>query len=124
MTNKLYFFLNLLFLFYSFTVLFVKLAGLEDSVNLRFLFFYGLSLLFLGIYAILWQQVIKKIPLVIAFSNKAIVIVWGMLWGVLFFNETVTIGKFLGIILVICGVILFSISKSEHKSNATPKQES
>ena len=46
--------------------------------------------------AIGWQQVIKRIPLTTAFANKAVTVVWGLVWGALFFREAVTPGKLLG----------------------------
>ena len=39
--------------------------------------------------AVIWQQVLKKIPLTIAYGCKGIIIVYGMLWGALFFSEKI-----------------------------------
>ena len=47
----------------------------------------------LFVYAVLWQQVLKSIPLSIASANKAVTIFWGMWWGFLFFNEEISIKK-------------------------------
>lgn len=70
----------------------------------------------MGIYAVGWQQIIKYLSLTTAFANKAVTIVWGIIWGILFFHETITVGKLLGAILVIVGVILFvSSDKGEDK---------
>lgn len=70
----------------------------------------------MGIYAVGWQQIIKYLSLTTAFTNKAVTIVWGIIWGILFFHETITVGKLLGAILVIVGVILFvSSDKGEDK---------
>ena len=41
----------------------------------------------LGIYAIGWQQVIKRMPLTTAYANKAVTLVWGLVWGLLLFHE-------------------------------------
>lgn len=65
-------------------------------------------LLVLLVYALGWQQVIKRIPLTLAFMNKAVTIVWGILWGFLLFGEQVNVGKVVGAILVIAGVVLFA----------------
>lgn len=68
--------------------------------------FYGFSLLILGVYAILWQQVIKKIPLNIAYANKAITLVWGMVWGAVIFKEHISIANLIGAAVVLAGVLL------------------
>ncbi|MEG0757474.1 MAG: hypothetical protein RR505_03640, partial [Raoultibacter sp.] len=60
------------------------------------------------IYALGWQQIIKRLPLTTAFSNKAATIVWGLIWGVMFFREEITFFKLLGACVVIVGVILYS----------------
>lgn len=65
-------------------------------------------ILLLGFYAIGWQQIIKRLPLTTAFANKAVTIVWGMIWGLLFFNEKITTGKVIGALLVMVGIILYS----------------
>ena len=40
-------------------------------------------------------------------------VVWGLVWGALFFHEAVTPGKLLGAALVIAGVILFERADGE-----------
>lgn len=83
-----------------------KLAGQHKFLSFWFIFFYGLVILNLGIYAIVWQQIIKKLPLNTAYSNKAVTIAWGMLWGFLFFHETIKWNMILGAAIVIIGVII------------------
>ena len=75
---------------------------------------YGGVLLSLGIYAIGWQQIIKRIPLTTAFANKAVTVVWGIVWGALFFHEQITIGKAVGALLVVFGVILYAKAGDDH----------
>ncbi len=62
----------------------------------------------LGTYAILWQQLIKKFELSIAYANKAMTLLWSLLWSVLFFDGTISIAKLLGIFLVIAGTIVLN----------------
>ena len=56
------------------------------------------------------KQILKKFSLTTAFINKAITIVWGMLWGVLFFKEQITVNMIIGAIIVFIGVSLVVIS--------------
>lgn len=87
-----------------------KFASQQKFLSFPFIALYGLMILNLGIYAILWQQVIKRMPLTTAFSNKAVSIIWGIIWGVLIFRETIKWNMILGAVIVMCGVILVVMS--------------
>ena len=102
--------LHLLMIVYSLSGVCSKLASQESFISMKFCLCYGGIILFLCVYAIGWQQIIKKLPLTTAFSNKAVTIAWGIVWGALFFNETVSFGKIFGALTVIVGVVLNSIA--------------
>lgn len=103
---KKYIYLNLLFFFYSLCSVFLKFASKEEFLSLNFIIFYGLAIVILGIYAILWQQILKHFSLTTAFLNKAITIVWGMIWGAILFKEKITITMIAGSLIVLSGLIL------------------
>lgn len=107
-SSKVMLLLHLLLILYSVSNVFSKLAAGEEFLSIRFFFDYFFVILFLGVYAIGWQQVIKRISLTAAFANKAVTVVWGLIFGVIFFQEQVTAGKLVGICFVVCGVILFA----------------
>lgn len=95
-------------LIYSVTSVFAKLAGLQMGAGswLPTLLFLGLEMLALVIYSVLWQQVLKRMPLSFAYSNKGICTLWTAVFGLVFFGETLTLGKALGILVVLIGVLL------------------
>lgn len=99
--------LQLLLLFYSLSSVLSKAAAQAGS-PWGFALFYGGVLLILCLYALGWQQCIKKLPLSTAYANKAMVIVWGMLWGTMLFHEPLHWGKPAGAALIIAGIVLFS----------------
>lgn len=101
--NK-YIWLHLLLFIFSFCAVFTKLAAQNEFLSVKFIIFYGISIFILGIYAILWQQILKKFKLTTAFFNKAITVVWGMIWGAIFFKEQITIKMIIGVIIVLIGV--------------------
>lgn len=103
---KIYIILHIMLFIFSFCGVFSKLAGNSKFLSFPFLIFYSISLLILFIYTILWQQILKKLPLITAFLNKSITIVWSMLWGVIFFKETITLKMIIGCIIVLFGVSL------------------
>lgn len=107
-TGKLKYFLvlHILVLFYSFSGVFSKIAAKQDFLSLKFILCYGGIVAILGIYAIVWQQVLKHINLTTAFCNKSAEMIWGILWGVLFFSEAIKWNMILGAVIVIIGVII------------------
>lgn len=109
MKRNLYVYLGLhiLLLVYSASTVFSKLASGYSFLSVGFLLCYGIVLLLLGVYAVFWQQIIKRLPLMTAYANKAVTVVWGIVWGAAVFHEKITWGKALGAVLVIAGVILY-----------------
>lgn len=100
---------------YSLSGVCSKMAAQQTFLSIKFCMYYGAVILLLGIYAIGWQQIIKRLPLTTAFANKAISVVWGIAWGVVFFRESVTPAKVVGAVLVVAGVIVFA--KTEDKNH-------
>lgn len=103
---KPYLLLHIILLFYSFGGICSKIASGKEFLSLEFCLFYGLVIFILGVYAILWQQVIKRIPLNIAYMNKAVMLVWGMIWGAVVFKEQITLANIIGAVIVLAGVLL------------------
>ncbi len=83
-----------------------KLAGGSEFPSIKFILFYGAEMCVLGIYAVLWQQIIKRVDLSVAYVNRSMAILWSMLWAMLFFGEIVTLQNIIGVILVIAGTII------------------
>lgn len=105
-------FLHIILFVYSMCGIASKMAGHYPVLSSKFLFFYGIVLAGLFVYALLWQQILKTLPVTLAYVNKAVTIIWGMLWGKLFFGESITWNKLLGATIIICGVY-FVISSEE-----------
>ena len=113
MKKKTYLLLHLLFLVYAASSVCGKLAAGEAFLSPRFLLCYGGMILLLGVYALGWQQAIKRLPLTVAYASKAVTVIWGLAAGLLFFGETLTPGKIAGAALVAAGVVLFAFSDGE-----------
>lgn len=105
-------FLQVIFFIYSFVGVFSKIASLESFMSVEFWFYYGISLVVLLLHTFLWQLTLKRFSLIIAFSCKSLVILWGIIWGRILFNEIVTINKIIGGAIVILG-ILFLVRENE-----------
>lgn len=48
-----------------------------------------------------------------AYANKAVTVLWGLIWGLLFFGETITLQKILGAVIIACGIVLVVRSDDE-----------
>lgn len=112
---KPYLLLHTLLIFYSLGGILSKTASGKPFLSLDFILLYGGMLLILGVYAICWQQLIKKIPLNVAYANKAVTLIWGMIWGAAVFKEQITLSNIIGAAVVLAGVILM-VSGGEKKN--------
>ncbi len=85
----------------------VSKSSIGNSLrSIKTLLYYGIVLMLLGLYAIIWQISIKKIPLYMAYMGKSISLILTLLWSNLFFNEVLKINNIIGALLVICGILL------------------
>lgn len=93
------------FLIYSISVLFSKFASMQQTTFL-FVMFYSISLVFLLIYAIGWQVVLKYSNLSIVYPLKVITLLFSMFFGIIFFEETISFGMMIGTVIIFIGVFL------------------
>ena len=107
-------FMHLAFLVYTIYPLIGKFASRYEVLSLPFIALYCLVFAVLAVYALLWQQVLKRFSLSTAIANKSITIVWGMIFGFLFFKEKVSLKMLLGTILILSGIFLLSTEKEEN----------
>lgn len=114
---KTYLLLHLLLMLFSLCGICSKKAGGFTFLSLGFGVYYGAIVLILGIYAVAWQQIIKHLPLTTAYANRAVTIFWGIVWGIVFFNEKITMGKILGCALVITGIVLYAFADGDEVGN-------
>ena len=121
--GKVIILLHLILAVYSFSGVFSKKAAGESFLSLKFCLFYGGVLFLLGFYAIFWQQIIKRMPLSTAYANKAVTVIWGMVWGVLIFKETVSRGQVIGAVIVMCGIILYSFDSKQDANQPSDAEE-
>ena len=91
---------------YSISTVVAKFASQQAFFSMRFLLLYGMEILCLGIYAILWQQVIKYMEISVAYANRAIGLLWTLLFATLFFRERITVQNVIGVIIVIAGTMI------------------
>jgi drug/metabolite transporter (DMT)-like permease len=115
--------LHALLLLFSTSGIFSKLASGYPFMSAGFIICYGGMVCVLGVYAIGWQQIIKRLPLTTAYANRAVTVVWGVVWGTVLFGESVTLQKVLGAVVVLFGVALYALAgDDENASNGKPEK--
>lgn len=98
--------LQAIIMIYTLSTVVAKFAAGEEFLSFKFNLFYGLEIVILGIYAIAWQQIIKKFDISIAYANKAMSLLWSLIWAIIFFREQITINNVIGVIIVILGTMI------------------
>lgn len=91
-------------LIFSCSSLCSKLASEFDIFSWNFILYYGMSILALGIYAVIWQMVLKRLPLSVAYSGKPISMLLSMTYGVILFHEPLTWNMILGAAVILFGI--------------------
>lgn len=92
-----------------------KFAAGYSFLSLPFVALYGLEILILGGYAIVWQQIIKRVDLSVAYANRSLALLWSMLWSALIFQESISAQNLIGVAVVIAGVMLVNSNGKEEK---------
>jgi len=101
-----------LILFMSVISILSKTASDFEFLSVKFILAYLLILSCFLLYAYFWQKALKNNSLFFAYSNRAMLPVYSLIWGVLIFSETVTIYNIIGIVLIIMGIlVVFSDDK-------------
>lgn len=85
--------------------------GLWDFVyqcmtNVRLIIIVAMMFIILFVYAIIWQKIIKKIDVSIAYANKSSYIFWTQLAAVFLFEESITLSNIIGIMVIFCGIMV------------------
>jgi drug/metabolite transporter (DMT)-like permease len=83
-----------------------KLAGRHAFLSFGFLFWYGVMLVITMTFAVAWQQILKHMSLTFAFTNKPITIIWGLIWGVCIFRESLSWKMILGSATILIGIVI------------------
>lgn len=95
------------FLIYSASAICAKLASGQKKPS-AVLLFIGLEICCLGIYALVWQKVLKRFTLITAMSSKGIVVIFNLIWSVIFFKESITVNNMIGAVIIMWGIWVVS----------------
>ena len=96
---------------YTISGIAAKLASNYKFLSVGFVLCYGMEIALLGVYAIVWQQIIKRVDISIAYANRSTAIFWSMLWASILFQEQITWQNLAGVALIFVGTWVVNSSE-------------
>ncbi|MDD3218202.1 MAG: EamA family transporter [Lachnospiraceae bacterium] len=99
-------------LIYTLSGICAKMAAGHEFLSFWFIFFYGLEICVLGVYAIVWQQIIKRYELSVAYVNRATAIFWSLIWAALIFREHISWKNILGVAIIFVGIMVVNTDEN------------
>lgn len=94
------------FAIYSCSGIFSKLASGQSFLSLPYIAFIAGTVFVLGVYAVLWQQIIKRMPVGDAYLFKGTGVVFGLFIAHFMFGEVITLNNVIGSAVIIAGITL------------------
>ena len=115
--------LQMVVIVYTLSSVVAKFATGKELFSFSFFLFYGLEIMILGIYAILWQQMIKRFDLSVAYANRAMAIVWSAVWAIVLFKDVLAMKQILGIAFVVLGTVIVNSDQKQEKEEMTDSSD-
>lgn len=97
-------------LIYACTAIFTKMASRQEMLSWPYLLWIAGAVGVMGVYALLWQQVIARMPLSTAYMFKGTSLIFVLLISALLFGEAISLNNVIGAVIIIVGIVLFAKS--------------
>lgn len=95
-------------LIYACTSICTKMASRQEMLSWPYLFWIAGAIGVMGVYALLWQQVIARMPISTAYMFKGTSLIFVLMFSALLFGEAITLNNVIGAMIIIIGIILFA----------------
>ena len=96
------------FFIYTTSGVFSKLASQRVFLSPGNIAFLACTVGVLSIYAVLWQQIIKRMDVSLAYMFKGTGVVFALLLAHYVFGEAITTTNMVGAAIIICGITLYA----------------
>lgn len=97
-------------LVYACTSIFTKMASRQEILSWPYLLWIAGAVGVMGVYALLWQQVIRRMPISTAYMFKGTSLIFVLLFSALLFGEGITTNNLIGSAIIIAGIVLYAKS--------------
>ena len=106
--KTIFFLLHLSLLFSSLSGVCSKMASryTENIFSVPFVFWFGLVFVIMFGYALIWQQILKRMPVTVACANRPVTLIGGMIWGGLILGEKISWNVSAGAVVIVAGIWL------------------
>ena len=94
-------------LLYSAVSVSVKYTSIQQIFSMQYYMCISIVFALLGTYAVLWQQILKRMDISLAYMFKATTIIYTLLFSVLLFNESITFWNIVGALIIVVGIVLY-----------------
>ena len=95
-------------LLYSCVGICTKMASMSEPLSWPYLLWFIGAVGILGAYAVLWQQVLRRVELSTAYMFKGTTLIFTMLIAALIFGESITVMNILGSVIIVTGITLLA----------------
>lgn len=95
-------------LLYACVTLFTKFAAQQEFMSILYCLALFGAIGIMGVYAVCWQQVLKRIDLSTAYMFKGTSLIFVMLLAYALFGEAITIMNIIGAVVIVLGIILYA----------------
>ena len=95
-------------LIYACTSIFTKMTSMQEMLSWPYLWWIAGTIGVMGVYAVLWQQVIKRMALSTAYMFKGTSLIFVLLISALLFGEAITVNNVIGSAIIITGIVLYA----------------
>lgn len=93
---------------YSMTGILTRCASMHPFLSWQYILLVGGAVGVIGIYAIIWQQLIQRMDISLAYMFKGLGVVFALLICHYIFGEIITLKNIIGAIIIIAGITLFA----------------
>lgn len=112
--------LVLINMLYACVSIFTKLASQQELMSWNYMLCLIGAVGVMGLYAVLWQQILKRIELSLAYMFKGTGLIFVMLLAHVLFGEQITWNNVVGAIIIISGIVLFANSAEPIANRQSP----
>lgn len=95
---------------YACTGICTKMASRQEILSWPYLLWIAGAVGVMGVYALLWQQVIRQMPISTAYMFKGTSLIFVLLFSALLFGEGITTNNLIGSAIIIAGIVLYAKS--------------
>ena len=85
-----------------------KMAAMSEPLSWPYLLWFIGAVGIIGAYAVLWQQVLRRVELSTAYMFKGTTLIFTMLIAALFFGESITVMNIIGSVIIVTGITLLA----------------